>query len=73
MERVKIATIHRLIKEAGAERVSKEAAIALGKVLNRIGTEIAKEAIEYAHYAKRKTVKPSDIEMAYKKFLKRSL
>ena len=71
MTKIKVASMHRLIKRAGAERVSKGGAIALGKALDEIGVKIAKEAIDYAHHAKRKTVKAKDIEIALEKFLKR--
>ena len=67
---IKIATIHNLIKKAGAYRVSKEASIVLGKALNNIGFKIAKEAITYAQHAGRTTVKERDIEIALKKVFK---
>ncbi|MCD6263115.1 histone [Candidatus Bathyarchaeota archaeon] len=71
MPKIKVAPMHELIKRAGAERVSKEGALALGKVLEEIGLKIAKEAIDWAHHAGRKTVKAEDIEMAVEKILKR--
>ena len=42
-----------------------------GKAIDEIGLKIAKEAIDYAHHAKRKTVKTKDIEIAVEKILKR--
>lgn len=66
---IKVAPMHRLIKKAGAERVSEEGAIALGKALEEIGLKIAKEAIDYAKHAGRKTVKARDIEIAKQKVL----
>ena len=71
MENVKVAPMLKLIRRAGADRVSREAAIALGKALDEVGIEIAKEAIDYANHAGRKTVKVRDIEIALDKFLKR--
>ena len=71
MMKIKVAPMHKLIKRAGAERVSNEAAISLGKALDKIGVKIAKEAIDYAHHARRKTVKAKDIEIAVEKILKR--
>ena len=71
MEKIKVAPMIHLIKRAGADRVSKEAAIALGKAIDEIGMKIAKEAIDYAHHAGRKTVKTRDIEIALEKFLER--
>ena len=55
-----------LMKRAGAERVSDEAALALSETLMDIGMEIAKDAIKFAHHAGRKTIKRSDIELAKK-------
>jgi histone H3/H4 len=68
---IKTAPMHKLIKRAGADRVSEESALALGVALEEIGVKIAREAIDYAHHAGRKTVKARDIEIASKKVLDR--
>lgn len=68
---IKVAPMHKLIKRAGAARVSEESAMALGDVLEKIGLQVAKEAIDYAHHAGRKTVKARDIEIAVDKALGR--
>lgn len=68
---IKVAPMHKLIKRAGAARVSEESAIALGRALEEIGVKVAKEAIDYAHHAGRKTVKARDIEIAAQKVLER--
>jgi histone H3/H4 len=62
-----VAPMHRIIKKAGAERVSESAAKALAKELEGIGLKISKEAIDYAMHAGRKTVKAEDIEIAVRK------
>jgi len=64
---IKKAPMHKLIKRAGAARVSEESALALGRALEELGLRIAEEAIGYAKHAGRKTVKARDIEIAYKK------
>ena len=61
------APMHRLCKKAGADRVSEAAAQELAKVLDEIGTKIAKEAFDYSMYAGRKTIKTKDIEIAIRK------
>ena len=64
-----IAPMHRMCKKAGAERVSESAAKELANSLEDVGIRIAKEAIDYAMHAGRKTVKAEDIEIAARKIL----
>ena len=64
-----VAPMHRICKKAGAERVSEAAAEELAKVLDEVGVKIAKEAIDYAEHAKRKTVQARDIEIAARKVI----
>jgi len=66
-----VAPMHRICKKAGASRVSEAAAKALAKELESVGIKIAKEAIDYAMHAGRKTVKAEDIEIAARKALGR--
>ena len=66
-----IAPMHRICKKAGASRVSEAAAKELAKELEEIGIKIAREAIDYAMHAGRKTVKAEDIEIAAKKVMGR--
>jgi histone H3/H4 len=70
-DEIKVAPMHKLIKRAGAERVSEESAIALGKALEVIGVKVAKEALDFARHAGRKTIKARDIEIAAQKVLQR--
>jgi len=62
-----VAPMHRICKKAGADRVSEKAAKELAKVLDDIGVKIAKEAMDYAMHAGRKTIKAEDIEIAARK------
>jgi len=64
-----VAPMHRICKKAGASRVSEAAAKELAKELEGIGVKIAREAIDYAIHAGRKTVKAEDIEIAARKVM----
>ncbi|WP_297486589.1 archaeal histone HpkA [Thermococcus sp.] len=66
MAELPIAPIDRLIRKAGAERVSEEAAKILAEHLEEYAIEIGKKATMYARHAGRKTVKAEDIKLAIK-------
>ena len=64
MSELPIAPIKRLLKNAGASRISDEAAVKLAEVLEEIGEDLARDATKLAEHAGRKTVKAEDIELA---------
>jgi histone H3/H4 len=66
---IAVAPMHRICKKIGADRVSEAAAKELAKALQEIGIKIAKDALEYAMHAGRKTIKTEDIEIAAKKIM----
>ena len=59
-----LAPIYRIIKEAGAERVSDDAKEKLAYYLEKFASEVSKYAVDLARHAKRKTVTDKDIELA---------
>lgn len=67
---IALACIHRIIKKYGAERVSDSAAGELRSILEIIGENIARQAVELAKHAHRKTIKSEDITLASKNFIK---
>jgi len=64
-----ISAMDRIMRKAGAERVSDEASEALREVLETLALEISRDAIALAKHAGRKTVNSDDIKMASRKLL----
>ena len=65
-----LSAMYRILKKSGAERVSDESADELRRIIEDIATEIAKNAVDMAKHAKRKTVKAEDIKLASKSLTK---
>lgn len=59
------APVERLIRSAGALRVSETAGIALAELMEEYGLKISKEAIRLTEHAGRKTVKAEDVKLAF--------
>ena len=57
-------TMEKLLKDAGAHRVSESAKEELRRVLEQEAIDVAKQAIVLAKHAGRKTVKKEDIQLA---------
>jgi len=64
MREIPKAVAERIIRNAGNKsvRVSDGAVVKMAEWLEKVGTEISKDAIDMAEHAGRKTVKETDIE-----------
>ncbi len=62
-----LATVKRIAKKAGVERISEKAIKELAKVVEELGEELALEAAQVARHAKRKTILEEDIKLVAEK------
>ena len=69
MPKLPAAAFERILKKAGAKRVSKGAMEEFARVMGEKMFEIAEEAAILAKHAGRKTVVEEDVRMARKKFM----
>ena len=65
-----LSAMYRILKKSGAQRVSDESAVELRRVIEEIAEAIAKNAVDLANHAGRKTVKAEDVKLASKQFNK---
>jgi DNA-binding protein len=65
-----LSAMYRILKKAGADRVSDESAEELRRVIEEIAISIAKSAVEMSEHAGRKTVRGDDVKLAAKTFSK---
>ena len=61
---ISLSACFKIMKEAGAKRVSYEAMEILQEALEGIGEQISKDAILLAEHDKRTTVKAKDIRLS---------
>jgi histone H3/H4 len=63
---IPLASMEKIIRKAGANRVSDSAKDELRKILEQEAEEITKKATLLARHAGRKTIKEEDIKLASK-------
>ena len=61
-----LAAMGRILKQAGANRVSDSAKKALAEVLQDFGIQLSEKAWKFAQHAGRTTVKAEDVKLAQK-------
>ncbi len=70
MPEFSISSMDKILRNAGNERVSKDASIELGAVTESLGKKIAEEAIRKAEQEGVKTVSKEHIRAAYEEIKK---
>ena len=65
---IPLAPINRLIRKAGAGRVSARGTDRLAQILEEVGECLARRAHEITKHTGRKTVTDKDIDLAYKQW-----
>jgi histone H3/H4 len=67
MAKLPLATVERIMREAGAKRVSKEARALFAGYMEKMTEAIAMEAGEFADHFGRRTITEKDVELAKKR------
>lgn len=65
-----LSAMYRILKKAGAKRVSDESADELRRIVEELADGIAKSAVDMTTHAGRKTVRADDVKLASKPYTK---
>lgn len=67
MARIPLATVERILREAGAKRVSKEGRKLFAEYIEQLTKSLAIEAGEFADHFGRRTITVKDVGLAKKR------
>ena len=68
MTEIPKAPVTRIVKNAGAERISKDAEEKIVEAVEAYADKLASAVIDLAKHAARKTIQAEDVELALKHF-----
>ena len=60
-----VAPLYRIMRKAGAKRVTKEAKETFVRTIEEVARKVARRAAELAKHAKRVTIKEQDVKLAW--------
>ena len=58
-------TVKKILKEAGANRISAKATQELQKYINKMAFDVAQKAVRLSKHARRRTVDITDVKLAF--------
>lgn len=64
MAELSLSSVEKILRDAGAKRVSDEATKELRNIIEEFAKDIGTEAVKVAEHAGRKTIKEKDIRFA---------
>ena len=67
MSKLPLATVERILREAGANRVSKQATVLFAEYMEKIAESLSMEAGDFAEHFGRRTITEKDMELAKKR------
>lgn len=67
MVKLALAPMEKILKAAGAKRVSLTASKAMAEVIEEIASSIASDAVVFAKHSGRRTVVEADVKLASKR------
>jgi len=67
---IPIAPLYRILRKAGATRVSEEAKKAFVETIVEVAEKVAERAVDLAKHAGRKTIQEDDVKLAWREVVR---